>query len=193
MGLYQCLETARAHACALVQWFTAQHPPQVVFVLGMEDYAYPLAPADLPTVTWGSRYPGTNVQHALQLARQLLQPYPPHARQVLLLTDGEVNAYLQDDGSVYFNCPTTWTTIERTLEAVDACAQAHIRVYPLLFSNPDPLATRFGTEVAARTGGAMIAVAPQQPVEATLAAYRTAVLAHAHAATPTLGVYPYDA
>jgi uncharacterized protein with von Willebrand factor type A (vWA) domain len=181
MGLEDCLEPAKALAMAFVQWLTAQHPPQAVFILGFEDAAYPIAPTDLPTASWRSRSPGTNIQHALQLARQLLRPYARGDRQVLLLTDGEPTAHCEDDGHIFFGYPPTWTTIERTLEAAAACAQEGICVYPFLVHTADPWSTRFVIELAAAAHERWFAVAKQQPVAVTLAAYRAAVDTHARA------------
>jgi uncharacterized protein with von Willebrand factor type A (vWA) domain len=187
MGIDARLESAKALALALVQWLTAAHPRQEVLVVGFKDSAYPIATADLPTVTWGGSSPGTNLQHALLLARALLRPYAQHPRQVLVLTDEEPNAHCTDDGGVYFTYPPIWTTIERTLQAAAACAQEHIRLYPFLFHHPDRLARRFATELAETAQGQMFAVAPRQPVETTLAAYRAAIRAHAHTSFPQPG------
>jgi uncharacterized protein with von Willebrand factor type A (vWA) domain len=70
---------------------------------------------------------GTNMQHALLLARRMLEGRPG-TRQVVMITDGEPTAHLLPDGDVFFHYPPTPETVEATLDEVVRCTRARIRI-----------------------------------------------------------------
>ena len=97
--------------------------------LGMVTFAYTAAeikPSDLPTVSWDFEY-GTNMHHGLMLARKMLQNRPG-SRQILMVTDGEPTAHLDDGGHPHFFYPPAPETVRATLREVGACTKAGIKI-----------------------------------------------------------------
>ncbi len=67
------------------------------------------------------------MQHALMLARKWLSKQKVATKQVLMITDGEPTAHLED-GRAYFSYPPSWRTIEETLKEVKRCTQEGITI-----------------------------------------------------------------
>ncbi|MGH3444699.1 MAG: hypothetical protein ACRDPB_04935, partial [Nocardioidaceae bacterium] len=66
---------------------------------------------------------GTNLQHALLIAGRHLRRHPESEPVVLVVTDGEPTAHLLDDGTPYFDWPTTRETLRATVGEVDRLAR----------------------------------------------------------------------
>ncbi len=60
-------------------------------------------PTRCPTAMWDYVY-GTNLQHALALARRMLA-HEHGTKQIIVVTDGEPTAHIDDAGEVWFNYP----------------------------------------------------------------------------------------
>jgi uncharacterized protein with von Willebrand factor type A (vWA) domain len=69
---------------------------------------------------------GTNMQHALMLARRQLARHAG-TRQVILVTDGEPTAHIEG-GEAVFEYPPSPVTIAETLREVTRCTRAGIRI-----------------------------------------------------------------
>src|ERR1700754_3917457 len=103
---------------------------------------------------------GTNLHHALALAGRPL-PRHPIARPVLLVvTDGEPTAHLEDYGdgqgsSVFFDCPPHPRTIANTVRGFDEMARlgAQVTIFRL---GSDPGLARFIDQVARRVEGRVV-------------------------------------
>jgi len=85
-----------------------------------------IKPEDLPTAMWDYVY-GTNLQHALLMARRLLA-HQHGTKQVIVVTDGEPTAHIQPDGDVFFNYPPVPETLRRTMAEVVRCTRAGITI-----------------------------------------------------------------
>ncbi|MQA03002.1 MAG: hypothetical protein GEV07_09855 [Streptosporangiales bacterium] len=72
----------------------------------------------------GAYEQGTNLHHALLLARQHVRRHPGAQPVVLVVTDGEPTAHLEPDGEAVFSYPPLAETLGRTLAAVDDLARA---------------------------------------------------------------------
>src|SRR5205807_183489 len=68
---------------------------------------------------------GTNMQHGFQLARSLLSRHRGN-KQVIMVTDGEPTAHLDENGRTYFAYPPTFRTIQETLREVRRCTRDRI-------------------------------------------------------------------
>ena len=64
-GLNGCFEAAKKVALALHSLIKMQYPRDRLYVIGFSEYAHELQHEDIPSSSWGSYYPGTNMQHAL--------------------------------------------------------------------------------------------------------------------------------
>jgi uncharacterized protein with von Willebrand factor type A (vWA) domain len=121
---------AKKVAIALHALISSQYPQDYLGIVGFSEVARPLRPEQLPEVSWDFVY-GTNMQHALLLARQMLARQPG-TRQVLLVTDGEPTAHLLPGGEIYFHYPPTHETLEATLAEVLRCTNERIRINTFL-------------------------------------------------------------
>jgi uncharacterized protein with von Willebrand factor type A (vWA) domain len=72
-------------------------------------------------VSWDYVY-GTNMQHGLAISRQMLSRQTG-TKQIIMITDGEPTAHIEDDGTPYFAYPPEPETIQRTLREVARCTK----------------------------------------------------------------------
>jgi uncharacterized protein with von Willebrand factor type A (vWA) domain len=117
---------AKKVAMALHALISARFPQDYLGIVGFSEVARALRPQDLPEVSWDFVY-GTNMQHALLLARRLLARQSG-TRQVLMVTDGEPTAHLLPGGEVFFHYPPVRETLEATLAEVTRCTAEGIRI-----------------------------------------------------------------
>ncbi|BBZ68564.1 hypothetical protein MINS_39930 [Mycolicibacterium insubricum] len=101
---------------------------------------------------------GTNLHHALLLAARHLRRHPNAAPVVLIVTDGEPTAHLEDFGDgaeAFFGYPPHPRTIGLTVRAFDEVARlgAQITIFRL---GDDPGLARFIDQIARRVGGRVI-------------------------------------
>src|SRR5262249_42409484 len=124
-----CWTAAKKVALALHALIRAQYPQDALYVIGFSLYARQLDPDEVPTVVLTDRHYGTNMQHALQLARQLLARHRGGNRQVLMITDGEPTAHLEGS-EAYFDYPPTRRTWQLThAHALRARGRHHQHVH----------------------------------------------------------------
>ena len=81
---------------------------------------------EFPAVSWDYVY-GTNMQHALLLARRQLSRRHG-SKQIVMITDGEPTAHIEADGGVFFNYPPACPTVDATLLEVLRCSKEGIRI-----------------------------------------------------------------
>jgi uncharacterized protein with von Willebrand factor type A (vWA) domain len=128
---------AKKVAIALHALISAKFPQDYLGIVGFSEVARPLRPEQLPEVSWDFVY-GTNMQHALLLARHMLVKQPG-TRQVLMVTDGEPTAHLLGGGEVFFHYPPARETLEATLAEVVRCTSAGIRINTFVLDATDRL------------------------------------------------------
>ena len=120
-------------------------------IIGFNRAARPLSPVQLAEVEpeWVQ---GTNLQHALLLAKRHLRRHPDAEPVVLVVTDGEPTAHLLANGQPTFDWPTTPATLRATIAQVDEVARwgATLNLFML---GDDPGLGRFVDAVARRAGG----------------------------------------
>ncbi|MGH8884398.1 MAG: vWA domain-containing protein [Egibacteraceae bacterium] len=104
---------AKRVALALASLVSSKFPEDRFYVVGFSDYARQLQPRDLIATGWERVY-GTNMQHALMIARRLLGAHPGAERQVVMVTDGEPTAHLEG-GAAYFAWPPEPKTLRLTI------------------------------------------------------------------------------
>ncbi|MEU6641623.1 VWA domain-containing protein [Saccharomonospora sp. NPDC046836] len=99
---------------------------------------------------------GTNAHHALLLAGRHLRRHPDAQPVVLMVTDGEPTAHLEQDGIAEFDYPPSPRTLQRTLSEVDRLAKlgAALTVFRL---GDDPRLAAFVDLLARRAGGRVLA------------------------------------
>ncbi len=119
--------SAKKVAMALRALIHGQFPRDRLVVIGFSDYAAEIDPTALPAAEPNMWQQGTNMQHALMLARRRLVREPAGTRQVIMVTDGDPTAHLED-GESRFSYPPTRRTILETLREVKRCTAAGILI-----------------------------------------------------------------
>jgi uncharacterized protein with von Willebrand factor type A (vWA) domain len=117
---------AKKVAMALQALIASQFPRDYLGVVVFSETARVIRAAEIPEASWDYVY-GTNMHHALTLARQLLGRQHG-SKQIIMVTDGEPTAHVLPDGEVYFHYPPVRETIEATLREVVRCTNAGIRI-----------------------------------------------------------------
>jgi uncharacterized protein with von Willebrand factor type A (vWA) domain len=117
---------AKKVAMALHSLISSQYPRDYLGIVGFSEIAREIKPSQLPEVSWDFVY-GTNMQHALLLARRLLARQRG-TKQIVMITDGEPTAHLMEDGDVFFNYPPVRATVDATLAEVLRCTREGIRL-----------------------------------------------------------------
>jgi uncharacterized protein with von Willebrand factor type A (vWA) domain len=141
---------AKRMALALHSLIDSKYPQDSLYLIGFSDYARQMEPADLASVGW-EQVQGTNMQHAFLLARRLLLDDPRSIKQVIMVTDGEPTAHLED-GYAYFNWPPIPETLERTLRESIRLARANIAINVFMLED-SPGLEAFVRKLAQLTGG----------------------------------------
>lgn len=126
MILRNCWAAAKKVAMALNMLIRSQYPKDNLYIIGFSDRARQLTPEALTQVTWNEYVYGTNMQHGFQLARQLLARHKSGNKQIIMITDGEPTAHIEEDGRVEFQYPPTQRTFSETLKEVNRCTREQI-------------------------------------------------------------------
>jgi uncharacterized protein with von Willebrand factor type A (vWA) domain len=142
---------AKTTALALHALITMKYPQDAIEIIGFADYARRMSPRDLVNHDWQA-VQGTNLQHALMLARRHLDRHKGSEQVILVITDGEPTAHLAADGFSDFSWPPSDETVAATLAEVERSTRsgATINVFML---DDEPRLVDFMQEVGRRNGG----------------------------------------
>ncbi len=128
-------------------------------IIAFGRYARTVSAAEL-TGLEGVYEQGTNLHHALALAARHLRRHPNAQPVVLVVTDGEPTAHLEDYGgaegsAVFFDYPPHPRTIAHTVKGFDEIARlgAQVTIFRL---GSDPGLARFIDQVARRVEGRVV-------------------------------------
>ena len=91
-----CFTAAKRIALALDSLIRGKYPRDTSSIIGFSYMPQELKPADLPTLDWNEYKYGTNMQHGFQLARQMLGRQKGANRQIIIITDGEPTAHIEN-------------------------------------------------------------------------------------------------
>jgi uncharacterized protein with von Willebrand factor type A (vWA) domain len=116
---------AKKVAMALHSLITSQFPRDYFGLVSFGRVAREVKPESLPEMSWDFEW-GTNMQHALLLARKMLAR-ESGTKQIIMVTDGEPTAHIEG-GEPYFEYPPSPVTIEETLKEVMRCTRDGIRI-----------------------------------------------------------------
>jgi uncharacterized protein with von Willebrand factor type A (vWA) domain len=148
---------AKKVALALHTLIASQFPQDYLGLVGFSRVARTVRPQDLPEVSWDFVY-GTNMQHALRLARRMLARQPG-TRQVIMVTDGEPTAHLLEGGGVFFDYPPAPETLAATLMEVSRCTAEDIRINTFVL-DATPRLRRFVERMARINRGRVFLTTP---------------------------------
>ena len=151
MALRGTWGAAKSTAMALHSLVTTRFPQDAIQIIGFSSTAQVLRPETLAELSVDTLQ-GTNLQHGLMLARRFLAHHRDAEPVVLVVTDGEPTAHLEDDGTPFFCWPPMPETIARTVAEVERVARtgATVNVFAL---DPDPGLVHFVHEITQRAGG----------------------------------------
>ena len=99
---------------------------------------------------------GTNLHHALLLAKRHFRKHPSAQPVLLVVTDGEPTSHLEPDGEVYFDYPPHPLTLAYTVRALDDVGRVGAQV-TFFRLGEDPGLARFIESMARRVGGRVVA------------------------------------
>ena len=117
---------AKKVAMALHSLISSQFPRDYLGLVGFSEVARELKAEELPEVSWDFVY-GTNMQHGFLLARRMLAKQTG-TKQIIMITDGEPTAHIQDNGEPFFSYPPVRETVDATLTEVARCTREDIRI-----------------------------------------------------------------
>ena len=169
MALRGSFQSAKKVAMALHNLITTAYPRDSLYVLGFSAYAKEIKAHDLPYLQYDDYLLGTNMQHALILAEKLLARHQQGSRQVIMITDGEPTAHLEDNRPV-FAYPPTPTTISKTLRAVRSCTTRNITINTFMLDQSDYLKA-FVKQMSKINGGRIFYTEPHNLGEYLLVDY----------------------
>jgi len=151
MALRGTWGAAKSTAMALHSLVTTRFPQDAIQIIGFSSTAQVLRPETLAELSVDTLQ-GTNLQHGLMLARRFLSHHRDAEPVVLIVTDGEPTAHLEDDGTPFFCWPPMPETIARTVAEVERVARtgATVNVFAL---DPDPGLVHFVHDLTQRAGG----------------------------------------
>jgi uncharacterized protein with von Willebrand factor type A (vWA) domain len=128
---------AKKVAMALHSLITSQFPRDYLGLVGFGELARELRAEQLPEVSFDYTY-GTNMQHALLLARRMLARQSG-TKQVIMITDGEPTAHILPDGEPFFSYPPAPETIQVTLNEVVRATREGIRINTFMLDSREYL------------------------------------------------------
>jgi uncharacterized protein with von Willebrand factor type A (vWA) domain len=151
MALRGTWGAAKSTAMALHSLVTTRFPQDAIQIIGFSSTAQVLKPETLAELSVDTLQ-GTNLQHGLMLARRFLAHHRDAEPVVLVVTDGEPTAHLEDDGTPFFCWPPMPETIARTVAEMERVARtgATVNVFAL---DPDPGLIHFVHDLTQRAGG----------------------------------------
>ncbi|MEZ0164612.1 VWA domain-containing protein [Kineococcus sp. LSe6-4] len=150
-------------ALALSHLISTKFAHDELQIVGFGLHALPMSVGELAEVE-PDFVQGTNLQHALSIARRHLRRHPDLEPVVLVITDGEPTAHLvegRDATESFFQWPPTAETIRATVREVDLLTRfgATINLFML---GEDPGLRRFVEAVARRNGGRVLSPSPDR-------------------------------
>jgi uncharacterized protein with von Willebrand factor type A (vWA) domain len=169
MALRGTWGAAKSTAMALHSLVTTRFPQDAIQIIGFSSVAQVLRPETLAELSVDTLQ-GTNLQHGLMLARRFLARHRDAEPVVLVVTDGEPTAHLEDDGTPFFCWPPMPETIARTVAEVERVARtgATVNVFAL---DPDPGLVHFVHDLTERAGGRVFQPDPERLGEYVVADY----------------------
>jgi uncharacterized protein with von Willebrand factor type A (vWA) domain len=146
-------------ALALNHLVSTRFRSDALQIVAFGRYARTVSAAELTGLD-GAYEQGTNLHHALALATRHLRRHPNAQPVILVVTDGEPTAHLEDFGGrdgaqVFFDYPPHPRTIAHTVRGFDEVARlgAQVTIFRL---GSDPGLARFIDQVARRVGGRVV-------------------------------------
>ena len=141
-----CFVPAKKVALALQALIRGQFPRDSLYIVGFSLYAREFTPEELPHLSPSGTNIGTNMHAAFMLARTLLGRQKGGNRQIIMITDGEPTAHMEN-GEAEFSYPPTRRTLQETLREVQRCTREGITINTFMLDRSEML-TAFVDQMA---------------------------------------------
>ena len=169
MALRGSFQAAKKVALALQNLITTQYPRDSLYIVAFSAKARELKMHELPYVRWDESVLGTNMHHAFMLAERLLSRHRGATRQILMISDGEPTAHLEN-GQSRFAYPPSPVTIRETLKAVKRVTKQDITINTFMLDRNYYL-KEFVNQLAKINGGRVFYTTPDRLGEYMLVDY----------------------
>jgi uncharacterized protein with von Willebrand factor type A (vWA) domain len=134
-----CFMPAKKVALALHALIRGQFPRDTLHIVGFSLYAREFKAAELPELSPSGTNIGTNMHAAFMLARTLLGRQKGGNKQIIMITDGEPTAHMEN-GEAEFSYPPTRRTLQETLREVQRCTREGITINTFMLERSAMLA-----------------------------------------------------
>jgi uncharacterized protein with von Willebrand factor type A (vWA) domain len=151
MPLRGSFQAAKRVAIALDSLIKTQYPRDILNIIGFSTYARVIRREDLAYITWDEFDPYTNMQQALSMARGLLSKTRCNNKQIILITDGEPTAHIEN-GHLFLQFPPTLRTLQLTLTEAKRCREHGIIINTFMLDTHQ-LSSTFVTQMAKASKG----------------------------------------
>ena len=148
---------------------STRFPHDELHVVGFAYYPHEIAPTALVGLSWHGYEYGTNLQHGLMLARQMLARSHAANRSVIVVTDAEPTAHFEG-GQVEFSYAPTRQTIRQTLREVARCTRKGITINTFMLERSRAL-TEFVERLTKLNRGRAFYATPERLGEYVLVDY----------------------
>ncbi|MSQ14291.1 MAG: VWA domain-containing protein [Dehalococcoidia bacterium] len=118
---------AKKVALALHNLISTQFPRDNLYIIGFSRYAKEVKGKSLPYLEVNEFGYGTNMQQGFIVSQRLLSRHSGGTKQIILISDGEPTAHVEQ-GNVYFGYPPSPRTIQETLNEVRHCTRQGITI-----------------------------------------------------------------
>ncbi len=162
-------EAAKQVAVAMDSLIKTRYPKDILHVVTFSQRARETTGKGLLSMSAYQSQQGTNYQDALRLARKLLSNQHCANKEIILVTDGEPTAHFEGN-QVYFQYPSSWRTIQKTMREVRACTAKRIVINTFMFEW-SPFFASFVTEMARVNRGRVFFTDPDNLGEYVLMDY----------------------
>ena len=169
MALRGSFQSAKKVAMALHHLISSAYPRDSLYVIGFSAIAKDIQAHDLAYLQYDDYLLGTNMQHALILAEKKLAKHPQGTRQIIMITDGEPTAHIED-GRPVFSYPPTPACINKTLREVRNCTTKGITINTFMLDQSDYLKA-FVDQMTKINGGRVFYAEPHNLGEYLLVDY----------------------
>jgi uncharacterized protein with von Willebrand factor type A (vWA) domain len=164
-----CFLPAKKVALALHALIRGQFPRDSLHIVGFSLYAREFNPSELPELSPSETNIGTNMHAAFMLARTLLARQKGGNKQIIMITDGEPTAHMED-GEAEFSYPPTRRTLQETLKEVQRCTREGITINTFMLERSAMLAA-FVEQMAKINHGRAFFATPERLGEYVLVDY----------------------
>jgi uncharacterized protein with von Willebrand factor type A (vWA) domain len=151
---------AKKVALALDSLIRSQYPRDSLHIIGFSDIAREISSSDLPHLSVNEYVYGTNMQHGLMLARRMLARDPAANKQIIIVSDGEPTAHI-DNGRPVFFYPPLPETFEKTLIEVQRCTREKIVINTFMLESNHQL-VQFVDEMTRLNRGRAFFISPDR-------------------------------